>query len=355
MVDALVGHEGIGLVCGYEDDGAPVCLGKGGKCNLHTGEVTGVDPLKMYAPEDPKAYGHNSIETRVWQVRRVMDFPHAGDLMVLSTVYPDGTVAALEELIGSHGGVGGEQTDAFLFHPRTMDVPEVRNSAEVFGVLNARRGLPVSAEEIAADAETWTPQVDEWSLHNLWAGIKDVGTWIPLALRALVLDRSAYREAANNPRMTGPGLLLGILFSGIATLSFLHDSGRFAFALLTALVSWFVTTTVVYGVGRVLSRRGYYTRTMRTIGFSRVVGVLSLLALIPNAQGVILLLYSAVAFLAFWMAGSEAHEIRGWRSVLLPILAVLLALVTPILLTVLLSSAVVGIESILQQLGLTAG
>ncbi|MEZ4519383.1 MAG: hypothetical protein R3C44_22000 [Chloroflexota bacterium] len=29
VVDALVQHEGIGLVCGYLDDGTPVVLGKG--------------------------------------------------------------------------------------------------------------------------------------------------------------------------------------------------------------------------------------------------------------------------------------------------------------------------------------
>ena len=53
MVDALVQHEGIGLVCGYDDDGVPVALGKEGTRNLHTGEVTGEDPLRPYAPEDP--------------------------------------------------------------------------------------------------------------------------------------------------------------------------------------------------------------------------------------------------------------------------------------------------------------
>ena len=80
-----------------------------GRRNLHTGEVIGDDPL------DPLCAGHRScgaasIEKRAWRVRRVMDFPHAGDLMVISTVHPDGTVAALEELIGNHGGIGGEQT-----------------------------------------------------------------------------------------------------------------------------------------------------------------------------------------------------------------------------------------------------
>ena len=67
-----------------------------------------------------------------------MDFPHAGDLMVISTVYPDGTVAALEELIGNHGGVGGEQTDAFIFHPPDFQVPDTRNSTDVFHILNSR-------------------------------------------------------------------------------------------------------------------------------------------------------------------------------------------------------------------------
>ena len=48
MVAALVAHEGIGVVAGYLDADTPVVLGKGGRRNLHTGEVTGVDPLLPY-------------------------------------------------------------------------------------------------------------------------------------------------------------------------------------------------------------------------------------------------------------------------------------------------------------------
>ena len=73
-------------------------------------------------------------------MKRVMDFPSAGDLWLISTLYPDGTVAALEELIGNHGGLGGEQTDAFIFHPADMTVPDTRNSIDVFSILNGRRG-----------------------------------------------------------------------------------------------------------------------------------------------------------------------------------------------------------------------
>ena len=135
-------HEGIGFVCGYADDGAPVALGKGGRRNLHTGEVTGDDPLAPFANDGNGTIGAASIETRVWQVRRVMDFPHAGDLMVVSSVFPDGTVAALEELIGSHGGLGGEQTDAFLLPPGgPRGTADTRNSTDVFHILNGRRSL----------------------------------------------------------------------------------------------------------------------------------------------------------------------------------------------------------------------
>jgi hypothetical protein len=344
------------MVCGYEDDGTPVCLGKGGTRNLHTGKVTGLDPLKLYAPEDPEAYGHSSVETRVWQTRRVMDFPNAGDLMVVSTVYDDGTVAALEELIGSHGGVGGEQTDAMMFHPGTMVVPETRNSADVFAILDARRGLPLSPEEIRAEATVVAEtvnQIDEWSLANLWGGTKDVGAWVPLALRSLFLDRRAYRETANDPRMTGPALLLGLGFSLLAALIIGSASNAVGSSVISYALAWVLMTLAVYGAGRVLSHKGYYTRTMRTVGFARTTEVLLILGLLPNFLGLATILQVMVAFIALWMAGSEAHDLRGWRSVILPVLAIVVAMVTPVILLLLLGGAAAGLESILAMFGIS--
>ena len=273
MVDALVQHEGIGLVCGYDDQGTPVALGKEGARNLHTGEVTGADPLQLYAPEDPKAYGHATLEARVWQVHRVMDFPHAGDLMVISTVYPDGTVAALEELIGNHGGLGGEQTDAFLFHPSDMAVPPTRNSTDVFHILNGRRDQPISADG-KGDLPVTAPTDDAWSLANLWAGLKDVRTWLPLAGRALVLDRSAYQEVVDDERMTGPALLLGLGLLVVFTWAKYAQGNGLLLSLLLILVSiagWFIAVLGIHVAGRVLADKGSYTRTLRGLGFANVV------------------------------------------------------------------------------------
>jgi hypothetical protein len=130
LVDALVMQAGIGFVIVYNDESTPLVLGKAGARDLVTGIVTGVDPLQPYARPDLRAQ----------QLWRVAQFPHAGDLIIVSTLYPDEQVAAFEELVGSHGGLGGEQTTAFLVHPADVHLPETNNSTDVFPVLNARRG-----------------------------------------------------------------------------------------------------------------------------------------------------------------------------------------------------------------------
>ena len=142
MLDAVVEHEGVGFVIGFDDKQEPVCFGKGGARNLASGAVTGVDPLLPFAvPYGQKQVSPELLTLRSSQLLRLANFPHAGDLIINSPVYPDGTVAAYEELIGNHGGMGGEQTDAFILGPGDMHVPATSNSTDVFAILNARRGL----------------------------------------------------------------------------------------------------------------------------------------------------------------------------------------------------------------------
>lgn len=349
MVEALVQHEGIGIVCGYDDDGTPVVLGKGGKRNLRTGEVRGIDPLKQYAPDDPNAYGHAGINTRVWQVRRVMEFPHAGDLMVISTVYPDGTVAALEELIGNHGGLGGEQTDAFLFHSPDLNVTPTRNAIDVFHILNGHRDQPVSVEEAGGMPEASIDE-DAWSLDNLWAGVRDVSTWLPLAGRALVLDRSAYQDVVNDTRMTGPALLLGLGFTALGAV-FQNASQLTLVYIPIRMAMWFFAIFAVFAAGRFLSDEGTYTRTVRGLGFASVVYIVELVAVIPALAPLASFLGTVLGFISLWMGASAAHTIRGWRTIVLPILAVVVIILIPVLVLMMLGSVVFGVDSVLQQIG----
>ena len=95
-------------------------LGKNGPAQSahRCGHGRSAGATRTHASDGPAAGWPGGRASRCGsQLRRIADFPHAGDLIVNSTVFPDGTVAAMEELIGNHGGMGGEQTDAFMLHP----------------------------------------------------------------------------------------------------------------------------------------------------------------------------------------------------------------------------------------------
>jgi uncharacterized membrane protein YvlD (DUF360 family) len=350
MVDTLVQHEGIGIVCGYED-GVPVALCKGGRRNLHTGAVTGEDPLKQYAPAEPTAYGHATIEKRAWQVRRVMDFPHAGDLMVISAVYPDGTVAALEELIGNHGGLGGEQTDAFIFHPPDVQVPDTRNSTDVFHILNAVRGAPIPAAYVPAQTAK-AAEVSAWAPGNLAKGLGEVKTWLGRAARALVLDRTAYREVVKDALMTGPALLISLL---AALVQVLVLEGALNWALLGARFGlWLVAVLIVCMAGKLLSGKGTYTSTLRALGFAQIAWFLQLIAFIPVVAPLARLISLVVAFFAVWLGAAEAHETKGWRTLVFPVVAVLVLIAVVFVVKTLAAGAQFTLSALAAEAGVLA-
>ena len=336
MVAALVQHEGVGFVVAYDDAGAPIVLGKQGQRQLHTGAVSGEDPLKPYG--DP--------ELRAQQVRRVADFPHAGDLIVNSTLYPDGTVAAMEELIGSHGGLGGEQTDAFLFHPADMRVPPTTNSAEVYQILNARRGAPV----IEKPKKIEISQVDAWATARLGKGLGQGSQWLGLAIRSLVLDREAFKEVARDVDMTGPSVLIGVVMTLLS--SVVRSFGFRLDSFVTALATWLVTVLTIFGAARVLGGKASYTRTLRTIGFAQTAHVFDLLVLIPAAAPLARIATLVMSFFATWIGAVEAHALRGWRTIILPLAAVVLLIVGVVVLQVLLQGAVFTLEALARELGL---
>lgn len=127
LIQSLVNHEGIGFVVGYDEDGDVLVLGKRGAHNVSDGTISGEDPLAPFG----------DVALRAEQVLRLARFQVAGDLILNSTLYPDGTVAAFEELVGSHGGLGGQQTDSFLLHPCAEHVKDHRidNAYQVYALL----------------------------------------------------------------------------------------------------------------------------------------------------------------------------------------------------------------------------
>ncbi|MEV4809031.1 alkaline phosphatase family protein [Micromonospora avicenniae] len=105
LIDGLAAHPGIGFVV-VDSAAGPVAVGPRGWHRLRDGHVEGDDPLLPYGPRARRdLLRHQTME-------------HVGDLVVISAVDPSlEEVAAFEELVGCHGGLGGWQTEALLVHP----------------------------------------------------------------------------------------------------------------------------------------------------------------------------------------------------------------------------------------------
>ncbi len=126
LLPALRDHDGIGFALVRSAARGPVVLGPSGARWLDSDEVEGDDPL---APFGPNAADH---------VRRTDRFPHCADVMVNSTLWPQlGEVAAFEELVGSHGGLGGTQSFPLVLHPAELEWPD----EEVDGAESINRNL----------------------------------------------------------------------------------------------------------------------------------------------------------------------------------------------------------------------
>lgn len=337
MVDSLVQHEGIGFVIAYEDDLEPVVFGKNGARNLHTGDVVGEDPLLPFG----------DVNLRAWQMRRLADFENSGDLILNSTLYPDGTVAALEELIGNHGGLGGEQTDAYLFHPGDMIVPETRSSYEFKAILDSRRGLPGVAPKPVRPAE---PVIDPWKPANMAKGLSMLGKWLGLAARAVVLNKDAYREIAANPFMSAPALLIGFL-AQIIIVYFGSSETNFWVSVLVRFAAWFIAIILLQISARVMRGKASFAATFRVVGFAQSAHILELLAFIPVLGPFARFLSYALAFIALWLGTATAHELRGWRTLIFPLIYLLVVGLTVVFLAAALQGIGLNLQSVLTELG----
>jgi hypothetical protein len=137
LVDALREHPGIGFVVVRSERHGAVAFGADGAHYLDEGRVEGADPL---APFGPNAADH---------VRRTDGFAHCPDVLVNSIFEPDTEeVAAFEELVGSHGGMGGSQSLPFVLFPRALPYPD----EEVVGAERLHRVLRHWLVELGHDA-----------------------------------------------------------------------------------------------------------------------------------------------------------------------------------------------------------
>lgn len=113
LLSTLADHPGIGFLLVRSEEHGSLVLARDGIAAPLAGLKDGDEgPLAVFGPGAADA------------VRRTDGFPHVADVMVNSMHDPrTGAVHAFEEQIGSHGGLGGEQSRAFLLSPLELSPP----------------------------------------------------------------------------------------------------------------------------------------------------------------------------------------------------------------------------------------
>jgi hypothetical protein len=115
LVEGLASHPGIGFVAARGEGGAVVAIGTDGLRDLTSGTVRGeADPLAPYG--QPQRWER--------EIRQLVGYPSAGDLIVNGSLLDDGRVVVMEEQISSHGGMGGAQTEPFFVAPADWNTQE---------------------------------------------------------------------------------------------------------------------------------------------------------------------------------------------------------------------------------------
>lgn len=142
LLAGLAAHPGIGFVMVRSEQHGAVVLGRDGSRYLADDRVVGRDPLRHFR-------GHPADH-----LRRLDSFPNCADICVNSLYDPEtGEVAAFEEQVGCHGGLGGYQTRPFVLVPSHWDVPEdaLIGAESIHGIFRRRLDEAVlSPEELAA-------------------------------------------------------------------------------------------------------------------------------------------------------------------------------------------------------------
>jgi uncharacterized membrane protein YvlD (DUF360 family) len=162
LLPGLVRHPGIGFIMVRSEEHGPLALSGDGVHNIETGKVEGCDPLEHF--------GDHVVEN----LRRLDSYQHIGDIFIISMYDPStDEVAPFEHQVGSHGGLGGLQTKAFVMYPTAFATQDKTVSL-------------VGAEEVNRKIREWVARAKELDA----AGIET--------------DASAQEEEAELPSVLQP-------------------------------------------------------------------------------------------------------------------------------------------------------
>ena len=139
MIDGIVNNEYVGFILVKSSQSGDMAIGKNGIYYLDTDEIEGENPLE--------GFGDNIVH----HLKRNSSFKYTPDILVNSFYdVENDEVCAFEELVGSHGGVGGSQSEPFILYPSEWNVPD----EEIVGAENIYRVLKTNLRDIKESSKT---------------------------------------------------------------------------------------------------------------------------------------------------------------------------------------------------------
>ena len=133
LIPGLIGNEYVGFILVRSQEHGDMAIGKNGTYFLDSGEIEGENPLE--------GFGDNIVR----HLKRTSSFEHTPDILVNSFYDEESDeVCAFEELVGSHGGAGGDQSKPFILYPSSWNVGD----DEIIGAENIYKLLKENLAEL---------------------------------------------------------------------------------------------------------------------------------------------------------------------------------------------------------------
>ena len=133
LIPGIVNNEYVGFILVKSQEHGDMAIGKNGTYYLDSDEIDGENPLE--------GFGDNIVR----HLKRTSSFEHTPDILVNSFYDEEADeVCAFEELVGSHGGAGGDQSKPFILYPSSWNVSD----EEIIGAENIYKLLKENLAEL---------------------------------------------------------------------------------------------------------------------------------------------------------------------------------------------------------------
>ena len=133
LIPGIINNEYIGFILVKSQEHGDLAIGKNGTYYLDSGKIEGENPLE--------GFGDNIVR----HLKRTSSFEHTPDILVNSFYDEEADeVCAFEELVGSHGGTGGDQTKPFILYPSSWKVSD----DEIIGAENIYKLIKENLAEL---------------------------------------------------------------------------------------------------------------------------------------------------------------------------------------------------------------